>query len=108
MNIRTRLLAPLLATLLATVFLAGCGGESISGTYAKTDSALTIKFDSGKAWVTGLTSMETIEASYKVDGDKITVDGPDGHPHLTLTRNSDGSLHLEGLGGTLKKTAPEQ
>jgi hypothetical protein len=104
MNIRTRLLAPLLATLI----LAACGGGGISGTYAKTDSALTIKFESGKAWMTGLTSMKTIEASYKVDGDKVIVDGPDGHPHLTLTRSGDGSLHLDGLGGTLKKAAPEQ
>jgi hypothetical protein len=104
MNIRTRFLAPLLATLV----LAACGGGGISGTYAKTDSALTIKFDSGKAWVTGLVSMKTIEGTYTVDGDKITVDGPDGHPHLTLTRNSDGSLHLDGLGGTLEKTAPGQ
>ncbi|MGH8190907.1 MAG: hypothetical protein ACREP2_05620 [Rhodanobacteraceae bacterium] len=100
MNIRIRFLAPLLATLL----LAACGGADISGTYAKNDSALTIKFDQGKAYVTGLTSMKTVEGTYKLAGDKITVDGPDGNPHLTLTRNQDGTLHLEGLGGTLTKT----
>ncbi|HET7563294.1 MAG TPA: hypothetical protein VFJ87_13030 [Rhodanobacteraceae bacterium] len=102
MNIRIRVLAPLLATLL----LAACGGADISGTYAKTDSALTIKFEKGKAFVTGLTSMETIAGTYKVDGDKISVDGPGGHPHLVLTRNKDGTLHLNSLGGTLVKTDP--
>jgi hypothetical protein len=102
MNIRIKFLAPLAIALL----LAACGGSDISGTYAKTDSALKIKFDSGKAWVTGLASMKTIEASYKVDGDKITVNGPGGHPHLVLTRNKDGTLHLNSLGGTLAKTDP--
>lgn len=102
MNIRIKFLAPLLVTLL----LAACGGPDINGTYAKNDSALTIKFDNGKAWVTGLTSMKTAEATYKMAGDKITVNGPDGNPHLTLTRNKDGTLHLDGLGGTLTKTNP--
>jgi hypothetical protein len=37
-----------------------------------------------------------------VDGDKITVDSP-GHFHLVLTRNKDGTLHLDNLGGTLTK-----
>ena len=100
MNIRGKLLAPTLAALL----LAACGGGNISGTYAKNDSALTIKFDKGKAYVTGLTSMDTIAGTYTVDGDKITVDGAQGHPHLVLTRNKDGTLHLDRLGGTLTKT----
>jgi hypothetical protein len=104
MNIRIRFLAPLAAVLL----LAACGGGGISGTYAKTDSALTIKFDSGKAYITGLTSMDTIEGTYKVDGDKIAVDGPQGHPHLVLTRNKDGTLHLDALGGTLEKKTTEE
>lgn len=103
MKVRTRFIAPLLATLL----LAACAGADISGTYAKTDSALTIKFDKGKAWITGLTSMKTIEGTYSVSGAKVTVDGPGGHPHLTFTRNSDGTLHLDKLGGTLTKTASD-
>jgi hypothetical protein len=45
--------------------------------------------------------METKEATYKVDGDKIIVDGPGGH--LQLTRNKDGTLHVQ-YGGTLTKT----
>lgn len=101
MNAKTRIASALLGTLL----LAACGGADINGTYAKTDSALTIKFDHGKAWITGLTSMNTIEGTYSVSGNKITVDGPDSHPHLTFTRNSDGSLHFDKLGGTLEKTA---
>jgi hypothetical protein len=99
MNIRIKVLAPLAITLL----LAACGGSDISGTYAETDSALKIKFDSGKAWVTGLTSMDVKQGTYEVDGDKITVDSP-GHFHLVLTRNKDGTLHLDNLGGTLTKT----
>ena len=99
MNIKTGIASVILASLLLTA----CGGD-IHGTYAKTDSALTIKFDSGKAFVTGLTSMNTIAGTYKVDGDKVTVDGPNGHPHLVLVRNKDGTLHLNGLGGTLEKT----
>lgn len=101
MNIRIRFLAPLFVALLLTA----CGGADISGTYAKTDSALTIKFEKGKAFVTGLNSMETIAGTYKVDGNKVTVNGPNGHPHLVLTRNKDGTLHLNSLGGTLAKTA---
>jgi hypothetical protein len=97
MNIRIRLLGPLLAVLA----LAACSG-GMSGTYAENDSALKVKFESsGKAYVTGLGSMETKEATYKVDGDKIIVDGPGGH--LQLTRNKDGTLHVQ-YGGTLTKT----
>lgn len=95
-----------LPTLLTTLLLAACGGADISGAYKANDSALTIKFDKGKAYVTGLTSMETIEATYKLAGDKVTVDGKGGFPHLTLTRNQDGTLHLDLLEGTLTKTNP--
>lgn len=94
-----------LSTLLASLLLAACGGADISGTYAKNDSALTIKFDNGKAYVTGLSSMQTTVGTYKLAGDKVTVDGPGSNPYLTLTRNQDGTLHLDGLlGGTLTKT----
>lgn len=92
---------------LVTLLLAGCGGADINGTYSKTDSALTVKFDHGKAFITGLNSMDTTTGTYKVNGNKITVDGPDKHPHLTFTRNSDGTLHLDKLGGTLTKTASD-
>ena len=102
MNIRIRLLAPLFAALV----LAACGGSDISGTWAKTDSALTVKFDHGKAWISGLNSMGTTEGTYKVSGDKIVVDGPGGHPHLTFTRNDDGTLHFDNLGGTLTRASP--
>lgn len=89
----------------ATLLLAACGGADINGTYSKTDSALTIKFDHGKAFITGLNSMDTTEGTYTVSGNKITVDGPDKHPHLVFTRNNDGTLHFDTIGGTLTKTA---
>ncbi len=38
-----------------------------------------------------------------MDGDKITVDSS-GHYHLVLTRDKDGTLHLNGRGGTLTKS----
>lgn len=95
----------IVSILLLALLLTACGGADISGTYRANDSALRIKFDENKAYVTGLISMETIECTYKMAGDKITVDGPDGHPHLKLTRNHDGTLHLEtGGGDTLTKT----
>ena len=99
--------ARIASALFATLLLAACGGADINGTYSKTDSALTITFDHGKASISGLSeTTNTNAATYKVSGDKITVDGPGGHPHLVFTRNSDGTLHFDTLGGTLAKTAP--
>lgn len=103
MNIPARIAS----TLFATLLLAACGGADINGTYSESDSALTIRFDHGKASINGLSNAtDTNAATYKVSGDKITVDGPGGHPHLTFTRNSDGTLHFDNLGGTLTRTAP--
>jgi hypothetical protein len=82
MNIRSKLLAPILATLL----LAACGG-GISGTYQ--GGFGSIKFESGKAYATlmGVTS----QLVYSTDGDKIILKSPKGN--LVLTRNKDGSIN---------------
>lgn len=91
MNIRIRLLAPLLATLL----LAACGG-GVSGTYE--GGFGSIKFESGKAYATlmGVTS----QLDYSTEGDKIVLKSPQGN--LVLTRNKDGSIDTPW--GTMKKT----
>jgi hypothetical protein len=81
MNIRTRLLAPLLATLL----LAACGG-GVSGTWE--GGMGSIKFESGKAGAS-LLGM-TREMKYSSDGDKIVLHSSEGD--LVLTRNDDGSI----------------
>jgi hypothetical protein len=91
MNIRTRLLAPLLATLL----LAACSG-GISGTWK--GGMGSIKFESGKAYATLLGS--TREMKYSTDGDKIVLHSSEGN--LVLTRNADGSINTPW--GTMKKT----
>jgi hypothetical protein len=92
MNIRTRFLAPLLATLL----LAACGG-GMSGTYQ--GEAGSIKFESGKAYAT-LGPASTLELKYSTDGDKILLKSPQGN--LVLTRNADGSIDTPW--GRMKKT----
>ena len=84
MNIRTALLAPLLATLL----LAACGGGP-SGTYEGVMGS-TITFASGKADIS--LAGNTMELAYRVDGDKISLRAPGGGPDLVLTRRADGSL----------------
>ncbi len=91
MNIRTRLLAPLLGTLL----LAACGG-GVHGTYE--GGFGSIKFESGKAYATlmGITR----ELDYSTNGDKIVLKSSEGN--LVLTRNKDGSLDTPW--GRMKKT----
>jgi hypothetical protein len=90
MNIRTRLLAPLLATLL----LAACSG-GMSGTYE--GEVGSIKFESGKAYATLMGA--TMEMKYSTDGDKILLHSPQGD--LVLTRHADGSIDTPW--GTMKK-----
>jgi hypothetical protein len=81
MNIRTRLLAPLLATLL----LAACGG-GVSGTWE--GGMGSIKFESGQGGVS-LLGM-TRDMKYSSEGDKIVLHSSEGD--LVLTRNDDGSI----------------
>lgn len=81
MNIRTRLLAPLLATLLLTACGSGMNGTWEGGMGS-------IKFESGKAYATLM--QVTREMDYRTDGDKIILRSPEGD--LVLTRDADGSL----------------
>ena len=84
------------AVLLSAALLAGCGG-GLNGTYQTSDGNMSIKFDSGKAYVT--LPGGTVEAGYEVDGDKIILKNPQGN--LVLTREKDGSL--DGPMGTMTK-----
>lgn len=91
-----------LAALLAALVLAACGNSSsISGSYANKEGLMSIKFESGKAYMTSFIGTTT-ESDYTVDGDKIILKMPGG-ANMVLTRNKDGSL--SGFpGGDLKKT----
>lgn len=92
MNIRIRLLAPLLASLL----LVACGG-SAGGTYVDSDGGTAMTLSSGTAQLDlGPTK---VQMKYSVDGDKIVLHSPQGD--LVLTRHSDGTL--ETPWGTWKK-----
>lgn len=92
MNIRTRLLAPVLATLL----LAACGG-GMSGTYEGEMGMVTLTFHGNKVDATVLHG--TQQLTYSTDGDKVLLHSPQGN--LVITRNKDGSLNTPW--GTLKK-----
>lgn len=92
----------LFATCLACLYLlttVGCG-KSVSGTYA--GEAMTVEFkDGGKATVTILNS--PVEATYAIDGDKVTVTPAGGAtPPITFTI-SDGNTLTGPDGSTLKK-----
>ncbi|MGA7966690.1 MAG: hypothetical protein WCB49_12560 [Gammaproteobacteria bacterium] len=85
------------ALLLSATLLAGCGG-GINGTYKTSDGNMSIKFDSGKAYLT--LPSGTIQTGYEVDGDKVILRSPQGN--LVLNREKNGSL--DGPMGTMTKT----
>lgn len=85
------------AVLLSAALLAGCGG-GMNGTYRTPHGLMSIKFDSGKAYVT--LPSGTIEAGYEVNGDKVILKNPQGN--LVLTREKNGSL--DGPMGNMTKT----
>ena len=87
---------------LTVAILAGCG-KSMSGTYA--NDMMQVEFKSGsKAYLTMKMSGTTVEASYSVDGDKITLKNQAGN--IVFTQNSDGTLGggpAANFAGPLKK-----
>lgn len=84
MNIRTALLAPLLATLL----LAACGGAD--GTYLDANGDVALTLSSGTAQLEA--GPARMQLSYSVDGNKIKLHSPGGGPDMVLTLHSDGTL----------------
>lgn len=86
-----------LALLAAAVLLAGCGG-GIKGTYADHNGLVSIKFESGKAYMK--TPGGTLQIDYEVDGDHVLLKTPQGN--LVLNRQDDGSLSSPW--GRMKKT----
>lgn len=90
-----------LVVLLAALILAACGSSNgISGTYTN-KNGMSIKFESGKAYMTSFIGTTT-ESDYTVDGDKIILK-MSGGPGMVLTRNKDGSIGGYP-GGDLEKT----
>lgn len=93
MNTRTRILAPLLATLL----LAACGG-GVTGTYLDSNGNPALTLSSGNAELEA--GPVKMQVPYSVDGDKIKLHAGGGED-IVLTLHSDGTL--ETPWGTWKK-----
>lgn len=87
--------------LMAALLLVACG-KSISGTYENAN--VTIKFEpAGKAYMTNKWVGMTFPVGYKLEGDKVLLQNPEG-TITVLTPNEDGSYSgLPGDGGDLKK-----
>src|ERR1700733_5604697 len=87
--IRTVVLVCILAGL---SLAAGCGGTNVEGTYHDPDNAVTLELKGGKA---GLNlGMLHIDGAYTVDGNKLTIQPPEGNTGETMVFgiNKDGSL----------------
>jgi len=87
--------------LLAGIAL-GCGA-GMSGMYVSTGSSpmnISIDFQSGdKALVTAMGS--TVEGTYKLEGDKVTVYA--NGKNMVLTKSGDGTLSGGPLGLSFKR-----
>jgi hypothetical protein len=83
---------------IACMFLAACGSR-MSGHYKNPNEMMEVEF---KGSNTAYLSMigTTLEVKYRVDGDHIVFDTPQGQ--LVFTRNSNGTL--EGAGFVLSRT----
>jgi hypothetical protein len=77
------------AVCLISLALIACG-SSVDGTYQDPTGMLTVELKRGKASARVPFSEEAQEGTYKVDGDKVTIE-IDGDA-LEFTRNHDGSL----------------
>ena len=88
-----------LPVLLVCLGLASCGGD-VTGTYEDPRGFMSVEFKSaGKAYVR--LPAGTVEAKYRVDGDKIIVENQGGN--FVLTKNKDGSLGGGPMGMPLTK-----
>jgi hypothetical protein len=90
MNPRLFRVAALALVALMTMTLASCS-KGLDGKYVAAGGVMSIEFKSGKAIVTMAGESKSLD--YSVDGDKITIQGPDkGDKPLVLMRMPDGSL----------------
>lgn len=71
----------------AALALAACGSH-VKGKYASANGMMQIEFKDGKAYLT-LPMAGTSEASFHQDGDKVTINSPDGSGNLVLTQHGD-------------------
>lgn len=96
---RTRRPSRRLAVLaLACTLLAACG-SSMSGHYKNPNDLMEIEFKSGNTAYLSMVGT-TLEVKYRLDGDHIVFDTPQGQ--LVFTKNSNGTL--EGAGFVLSRT----
>src|SRR5690606_411929 len=87
----------------ACLLLPGCMCNSVAGTYADSEHAVTIELRSdGKAFVS-LGDLGTNAGEWEQDGDRILLKM--GSDTTVLTRKDDGSLDGGIMLGTLRKKA---
>jgi hypothetical protein len=83
--------------------VSGCGDGLSGSKYTEENGKDGIEFRSGnKAHVTVMG--QTIEADYRVEGDKITLDTKGEAGKLVVTREKDGTITGLPMCGPLKKT----
>ena len=83
---------------LACALLAACGSR-MSGHYKNPNELMEIEFKSGNTAYLSMVGT-TLEVQYRVDGDHIVFDTPQGQ--LVFTKISNGTL--EGAGFVLSRT----
>lgn len=94
-------IAPLAVMVAFGLTLAGCGDGFSGSTYAD-EGGTKVEFRSGdKVFVTLIGT--TMEGTYKVDGDKVTLIPAGGGGNLVLTKQDDGTLDGGLMVGKLKK-----
>ena len=98
----TRLVSATLFAAALALSAPGCG-KGLSGTYADPDGVLSVTFKSGGKATVGKMGLSEEEATYVVDGDKVTLTPATGGAGLPLTIKDDGSLQIAGDGPVLKK-----
>jgi hypothetical protein len=87
-----------LATIALTCSLLAACGSRMNGHYKNRNELMEIEFRGSTAYLTMIGT--TMEVKYRVDGDHIVFDTPQGQ--LVFTKNPNGTL--EGAGFVLSKT----
>jgi len=91
----------IVTVLAATLLILGCG-QGMSGKYASSNGiqGITLEFEGGDK-VMATVMGNTVEGTYKVEGDKVTVyiNGK----NMVLTKAADGALTGGPMGMTLTK-----
>lgn len=97
MRYASRAFSRVLAASVIVLSIAACDSR-MSGHYKNPNELMEIEFKSGNSAYLSMIGT-TLEVKYRVDGDHIVFDTPQGQ--MVFTRNSDGTL--EGAGFILRK-----